>query len=52
MGTPSLGILVAAEGAGLVAFCTSSRALPVGVSVGVAMLLVELEASQDCEDRE
>ena len=51
MGTPSLGILAAAEGAGLVAFCTSSRALPVGVSVGVAML-VELEASQDCEDRE
>jgi hypothetical protein len=46
MGTPSLGILAAADGAGLVAFCTSLGALPAGVA-----MLVALEASRDCEDR-
>ena len=35
MGMPSLGILAAADGAGLMPFCTSLRA----VSVGVAMLV-------------
>lgn len=47
MGTPSLGTLGAADGVGLVAFCASFCALPVGVAI-----LVELEVVRDFEDRE
>lgn len=36
MGTPSLGILPAGDGAGLVAFCTSLRAAPAGAAMLVA----------------
>lgn len=46
MGTPSLGTLAATDGAGLLAFCTSFCALPVGVA-----MLVTLELVQKFEDR-